>query len=267
MKKIALTSLLAVFTASGAMAANVIDGNPLYMPKAGHFYSETALETHTNNVDAVALDEEFGYGITDRLSVAVATTLSQEDWFETADWDSVELGLTYRIADYTNWKFDVLGGYGVGPVWDAHNGFMKGRFLAKGQTEYGWLAGVRGGYTTNDFTIAGHAAMIYNNTESFNWDDKDHTGSHVLLAGVDGQLVLNSNWNLVAGAEYSTTYEDYSKKIGSWDLTFGANYNFDATKYVGAYVTKTIDHTETFTEGTWEVEDGFGMGVKFGIDF
>ena len=266
MKKIALTSLLAVFAVSGAMAANVIDGNPLYVPKAGHFYSETSLETHTNNVDAVVLAEEFGYGITDRLSVSVATDFDQEDWFETAGWDSVELGLTYRIADYTNWKFDVLGGYGVGPVWDAHNGFMKGRFLSKGQTNYAWLAGVRGGYTTGDFTIAGHAAMIYDNTESFNWN-KGSTSTHDLIAGVDGQLVLNSNWNLVAGAEYSTTYEDYSKRRGMWDLTFGANYNFDETKYAGAYITKTIDHTSAVADGTWEVEDGFGMGVKFGIDF
>ena len=39
MKKIALTSLLSVFAVSGAYAANTIDGNPLYMPKAGHFYS------------------------------------------------------------------------------------------------------------------------------------------------------------------------------------------------------------------------------------
>ena len=52
MKKIALTSLLAVVAASAAHASiNVIDGNPLYMPMKGHFYSETSLSSDTNNVD------------------------------------------------------------------------------------------------------------------------------------------------------------------------------------------------------------------------
>ena len=41
MKKLALTSLLAMFAVSGANAANVIDGNPLYMPEQNHFYSVT----------------------------------------------------------------------------------------------------------------------------------------------------------------------------------------------------------------------------------
>ena len=270
MKKIALTSLLAVVAVSGAHAANVIDGNPLYLPGENHFYSETSMETSTNNVDAVAFGEEFGYGITDRLAVNVDASVSENDWFHETGWDSMGLGLTYRIADYTNWKFDVMGGYGVGPVWDAHNGFFKGRFLAESQTNYMWVAGVRGGYTTADWTIAGHAMWLYENTESFNWGDDSFSkgeGLHTLLLGIDGQLVLNSDWNLVAGAEYSKLMDHYSTTPGSWELTFGANYNIDATKYVGAYITKEIDHTKRFEKGTWEVEDGFGMGIKFGVDF
>ena len=47
MKKLALTSLLAVFAISGAHAANVIDGNPLYMPGQNHFYSVSTLGSHT----------------------------------------------------------------------------------------------------------------------------------------------------------------------------------------------------------------------------
>ena len=56
MKKIALTSLLAVFTASGAMAANVIDGNPLYMPGQNHFYSVTNLSSHTESIPFVKIE-------------------------------------------------------------------------------------------------------------------------------------------------------------------------------------------------------------------
>ena len=62
MKKLALTSLLAVFAISGAHAANVIDGNPLYMPEQNHFYSVTTLGSHTED-SVYSAGEEFGYGI------------------------------------------------------------------------------------------------------------------------------------------------------------------------------------------------------------
>ena len=39
MKKLAFTSLLAVLAVSGAHAGNIIDGNPLYRPAEGRFYS------------------------------------------------------------------------------------------------------------------------------------------------------------------------------------------------------------------------------------
>ena len=55
MKKIALTSLLAVFAAAGANAANVIDGNPLYKPRAGHFYSVTDLYSHSEDSETWTL--------------------------------------------------------------------------------------------------------------------------------------------------------------------------------------------------------------------
>ncbi len=272
MKKIALTSLIAMFAFAGAHAANVIDGNPLYMPKKGHFYSETSLETSTRNVDAQTLTEEFGYGISDRLAIAIATDLSQEDWFELGQWNTFGLGATYRFADYKNWKWDLIGAYGVGPVWDAHNGFLKGRFLDKDDTTYLWSVGVRGGYTSGDFTIAGHVEMDYTNTKSFNWNHHEWnatevSGLHFLDAGIDAQLVLNNRWNLVSGAEYLKLLDHYSETTGTWELTFGANYNIDATKYVGAYLTKDVVHTKATSDGDWEFVDGFGMGVKFGIDF
>ena len=75
MKKIALTSLLAVFAVSGANAANVIDGNPLYMPGQNHFYSVTDLYSHSENADSYVLAEEFGYGILDNLAVTATRKL------------------------------------------------------------------------------------------------------------------------------------------------------------------------------------------------
>ena len=81
MKKIALTSLIAMFAFAGAHAANVIDGNPLYMPKAGHAYSVTSLASHTEGTP-YTLGEEFGYGITDKLAVALETSATENKAFD-----------------------------------------------------------------------------------------------------------------------------------------------------------------------------------------
>ena len=267
MKKLALTSLLAVFAVSGAHAANVIDGNPLYMPKAGHFYSVSSLETETRNVDVLSIGEEFGYGITDRLTVNVNASVAEDDWFKAAEWQDMGFGLAFRVADYAHWKFDVIGGYSVNPVWsDGGHKFFHGRFLDKDDTQYTWTAGVRGGYTAGDITLAGHVEMDYDNIKSFNWN-KNETSGHMLRAGLDAQLVLNNSWNLVSGAEYYKSLEHYNSTRGNWELSFGANYNIDTTKFVGAYVTKDVEHTRRREEGDWEFADGFGLGVKFGIDF
>ena len=255
MKKIALTSLLAVFAASGAHAANAIDGNPLYMPRAGHFYSETSLYSHSENSEDWTLGEEFGYGITNNLAVNVKTSVSEQESFDAYGWDDVAFGLTARLFDVREWKLDVYGGYGVAPVWPYH-----APFLAEEDTGYMWTVGVRGGYKTAMWTIAGHFDFNYMGYESFNWDEE---GMHMLRAGVDGQYVIDSNWNLVAGAEYTGWTDDGVKNGGSWEGVFGVNYNFDANKYIGAYVSGGLTH-ET---GDWEWVDGFGYGVKFGIEF
>ena len=85
MKKLALTSLMAVLAMSGANAANIIDGNPLYRPGEGRFYSITGVESHTKAVDEVLLGEEFAYGISDDLAVVVGTTAGQADWFDSTN--------------------------------------------------------------------------------------------------------------------------------------------------------------------------------------
>ena len=258
MKKLALTSLMAVFAVSGAHAANIIDGNPLYRPGEGHFYSITSLGTHSKAVDTVTLGEEFAYGITEDMAVVVGTTAAQSDWFDVMSWNELSLGINYRVLDEGAWKMDFLASYSMAPVWGDHEEFMD-----KDLTMYGWTAGVRGGYVGEGFTIAGHVLFDYVGDESFNWNED---GLHLMRFGVDGQLVLNNSWNVVAGAEYTAWVDGdmWKQDLGSWDFMLGANYNIDETKFVGAYITKEMTHV---ADGEWEVADGFGMGVKFGIDF
>lgn len=273
MKKIALTSLLAVFAAAGANAANTMDGNPLYMPAKGHFYSETALSSATTAANSVALSEEFGYGITDRIAVDVSTSVAESNWFDGNAWNAMEFDVKYRLINDKAWKMDLVGGFGFGPMWADH-----APFLDKDTTLYTWTAGVRGGYVTEDWTLAAHANFLYRNTKAFNWGDDDalhidaegvegeYWKNHTLNLGVAGHWTMSDMWSTVVSADYTKVLDHYGEveNHGHWTIAAGLNMNIDDTKYVGAYITKDITHADA---GVWNVEDGFGFGVKFGIDF
>lgn len=285
MKKIALTSLLAVFAAAGANAANVIDGNPLYMPTKGNFYSVTDLYSHSETTKDWTLGEEFGYGITDKLAVAVSTDFFEgaeeagdDEAFDTYGLGNVALTATFRAFEKGAWKVDAYGKYATeGATIFGHSDIADDtKWFDEDLIDYRWTAGVRGGYTTPVFTVAGHIAYEYVNAESFNWGDY---GEHVWKLGVDGQYVINNMFNVVGGVEYAgisndkeATYtEDKSlvdvENAGTWHGYLGVNYNIDATKYVGAYISGDMRHWKDNGEKGWEAEDGFGFGAKFGIQF
>jgi len=258
MKKIALTSLLAVFTASGAMAANVIDGNPLYMPGQNHFYSVSTLGSHTEDTVYTA-GEEFGYGIFDNWAINVETAVSEDNAFDNISWDGMKFGTTFRALDLDGWKADLMASYAVAPIWDDHR-----PFLDKEDTFYEWMAGVRGGFVGSNWTVAGRALFEYTNSESFNWDDE---GMHALVFGLTGQYAFDAHWSVLADIAYRGLTDDWAKNAGEWMGELAVNYNIDATKYVGLYINGAMDHWKDNGEKGWEVEDGFGYGVRFGIDF
>lgn len=255
MKKLALTSLMAVFAVSGAHAANIIDGNPLYRPSEGHFYSVTTAGSHSEATENWTLAEEFAYGITDDLAVVVKTGLSEQESLDYMSWDSLTLGMNYRVLDKGAWKADLIGEYSVAPVWGDHAEFMP-----EETTGYDWAVGMRGGYVGEGWTLAGHVMFNYSNSESFNWGDE---GIHSLKLGLEGQYLLDEQWNLVGAIEYTGMLDDQFEDAGKWTGKIGANYNIDETKFVGAYVAGEMGHAT----GDWEVADGFGFGVTFGIDF
>ena len=271
MKKIALTSLLAVFAAAGANAANVIDGNPLYMPKAGHFYSETALSSHSETIESWAVSEEFGYGISDKLAVSVKTDIFEMESFDAYGWGSLALNATFRAFDKGAWKVDAYAGYGINPSFGGErtgalilSDDVDTYWFEQDNTAYAWTLGVRGGYATAKWTVAGHLEYVYGNSETFNWGDE---GAHMWKLGVDGQYVIDNDWNVAAGVEYTGVTDDGAKNAGTFDTYLGVNYNIDATKYVGAYISHNAWHHGGDKADEWEFTDGFGYGVKFGIDF
>jgi catechol 2,3-dioxygenase-like lactoylglutathione lyase family enzyme len=269
MKKLILTSLLAVFAVSAADAANIINDNPLYRPDAGRFYSITSLNTHSDeDLKFWGLDEEFGYGISDKMAVIVGTDIlaGYDDDF-ISQWNNFSLGLNYRLLDASNLKADVFGKYNVGAISSpiADGGSVWGyheKFLDENLTFYTWTLGIRGGYVADNWTLAGHFAFDYLGTESLNWGDE---GLHRWRIGLDGQYELDSNWNLVAGAEYASYSDDFLFfNTGTWNGTFGVNYNIDETKFVGAYIGKEM-HDDVL-DG-WKFSDGIAWGLKFGADF
>lgn len=269
MKKIALTSLLAVFAVSGAHAANVIDGNPLYMPGQNHFYSVSTLGSHSEDTVYTA-GEEFGYGIMDNWAINLTTSMSEDNAFDNIGWNELRLGTTFRALDMDGWKLDLVGAYEVDPVWGDHSPFLE-----EDDTDYTWTAGVRGGYVGSNWTVAAKALFNYSNFESFNWnEDKGKQGEHTLVLGLDGQYVFDSNWSVLGTVEYTGRLDkkDHGvgpklKNEGEWFGELGVNYNIDATKFVGAYINGSLNHHGGDNADEWEFDDGFGYGVKFGIDF
>lgn len=257
MKKLALTSVLAMVAVSGAHAANIIDGNPLYRPDAGRAYSVTSVYSHSKDTTGAGLEEELGYSFTDRLLARVSTSGGQNNWFETNSWDDLSVGLDYRFFNGEQWKADIFGSYTVMGIRDYNQVAFD-----KDNTEYAWTVGGRVGFIDPcGWTLALHAAFDYANTESFNWNDD---GWHQFRLGVDGQVVLNREWALVGGVEYITNYEEWDENPGFWTATVGANYNLNEKVFVGGFIGKEMAHAGA---GNWEVQDGFIFGGKFGIDF
>ncbi len=254
MKKIALTSLLAVFAMAGANAAT-INNNPLYRPDAGMGYNVLDIMSHSEDINTWGAAVEFGYGFTDRLAVKVTTDVAESEAFDYMSWNTFGVQADYRVLDDANWKADVYAGYGLSPVWGDHR-----PFLAEEDTGYAWTLGARAGYAADMWTVAGHVEFYYANTESFNWGDD---GLHMIAAGLDGQLMLCDKFNLTAGVEYLGFLDDQFENAGTWTGELGVNYNLDADKFIGLYVNTALDHGT----GDWELEDGFGFGAKFGVQF
>ena len=255
MKKLALTSLVALFAVPAIASANVINDNPMYRPDAGQFYSVTTLASHSEDVESWGLGEECGYGITEKLAVIVGTSVAEFDSFDGMSWNDFSLGLNYRVFEMNNIKADVFGRYAMGPVWGDH-----ASFLDEDLTSYMWTVGTRVGYVADSFTLAAHFAFDYLGSESFNWGDE---GMHRLRVGVNGQYLINNDWNLTAGVEYAGFTDDGVENAGVWTGILGVNYNINPDMFVGAYIGTEIEHAT----GDWEFADGFAFGAKFGIQF
>ncbi|MDR0967496.1 MAG: hypothetical protein LBL75_01540 [Rickettsiales bacterium] len=259
MKKILLTSLLAVFAVSAANAA--INNSPLYRPGADKFYSVTDLGSQSKFTNNWQLTEKFGYGISDKLEVHGQLMGQESDTFTDYMLATLSVGADYRFLDAQNgWKADLYGDYAVGNIWGKMGGH-KIKLLKKDNTAYVWTAGLHAGYEKSNWAVAGHFDFNYMGSESFNWGDE---GVHYLAMGVDGFYAIDAHWSLNAGAEYTGYTDNQFHNAGEWDGALGVNYNFTPDMFLGAYITGEASNKNHYN---YELDKGFGFGVKFGAEF
>lgn len=234
---------------------NVLNGNPLYRPAQGNFYSITTLGTSVGKNDSLngwGLNEQFGFGITDQLSAFLTTDFSTYKFkSDSSNWNNLGVGLSFRYLDMGNWKADAYGSLTAMNLpasnvqwWDSDTNV------------YNWNVGTRFGYSTCDWTVAGLFEYDYMNTGAFNWNDTGLGRDYRL--GLEGQYAFNSDWNIVAGV----TYEMPEFADNYWTGKIGVNYNFTSNMYLGLYATQ-----ELADNNGWKLDDNTGLALQFGIDF
>ena len=219
--------------ASVANAANVINGNPLYSPAQGRFYNLfTPIEVNSE-FDRFVMADEFGYGITDKLTAMVQTAGSYDSsdnpQFGKWSWNHLQVGLDWALADDGEYQADVYGR--AMQVYDTRQHLET--------IAYNWTVGALVGRQTDKWTVAGVVEVDYLN------DDVDYKNADAwaMTVGVHGQYILNDNWNVVG--EMLFDFDLFDKYYDGERLRFGlgVNYNLDTTKYVGMYASKDVVHS------------------------
>jgi hypothetical protein len=223
---------------------NVINGNPMYRPKEGRFFSVTTFGTDTN-FENWGLNEYFGFGFTDNFGIFLKTDLVTHEFDkDETKWDNLEAGLSLRYMNAGNWKADAYGSLRANRTtsdwWD------DGNF-------YTWNVGTKIGYSSCEWTLNGLFEYEYANEGAFDW--KQDALGRGYRAGLEGQYVFNNDWNIVAGA----TYEMPEVLENFWTGKVGLNYNFSPYSYLGLYVTQELHDGD--------LNDDTGLAIQFGVDF
>lgn len=249
MKRVFIISGALIFVAGGANAANIINGNPLYSPVQGHFYNVfTPIEMNTK-FERFVMADEFGYGITDSLDVMIQTAGSYDSGnhpeFGKWSWNHLQVGVDWSVVNDGEYQADVYGR--AMQVYDTRDGLET--------VAYNWTVGTQFGRVTDDWTVAGIIEIDYLNDDV----DKGNWDALAMTVGVQGQYLLDDNWNVVADLMFDFDLHNDYYDGERLRLKLGVNYNLDSTKYIGMYVSKDLVHS--FDSAP------MAFGVQFGIDF
>ena len=240
----------AVMFMSGAVYADVvINDNPFYGPQKGVFYNIiTPIEFNTK-FEQFYLRDEFGYGITDALTVSLSTVGSYDSSdrpeFGKWSWNDLMVGLDWSILEQGENQADLYAS--VKQVYDTKHDLET--------IGYNWTLGARVGRMTKNWTLAGIVELDYIK-DDLPHHDKD---AWAMTVGIEGQYVLNQKWSMIASVDFDFDLYDVYYDEMRLVLETGLNYNFGAMKYLGVYTSKDV--TRNFDDAPMV------FGGRFGVQF
>ena len=240
----------AVMFMSGAVYADVvINDNPFYGPQKGVFYNIiTPIEFNTK-FEQFYLRDEFGYGITDALTLSLSTVGSYDSSdnpeFGKWAWNNLMVGLDWSILEQGENQADLYAS--VKQVYDTKHDLET--------IGYNWTLGARVGRMTKNWTLAGVVELDYIKDDLPHYD-KD---AWAMTVGMEGQYILNQKWSVIASLDFDFDLYDVYYDEMRLVLETGLNYNFGAMKYLGVYVSK--DLTRDFDDAPMV------FGGRFGVQF
>ena len=241
MKKILGIAVASATMATSAMAAVTTNmENPLFIPKAGEFVSKTGagvMYKQADHTDALKIKnrdgatefpvwrftEDFGYGITDRLSTYVLLGWTQNDDIDRKGMHRGRLGLNYRaIETLDNVAWDVYGeAYlsGVSPMKGSvklTNGNVDFKYDNFSNGRWGAVLGTKIGKTWSKFT----ASLFAEYLQTFGNHNNKIDTSALAFMGFPDEIAVD----LKSTSELTIGTSAFYQLNGDW--SFGGGFRF-----------------------------------------
>lgn len=254
MKKTLKMALAASVLTMPAMASNL--ENPLYLPSSGEFYSKTGAgvmykktdDTLVNKIKDHAgatefpiwrLQEDFGYGITDRLAIRGAFAYTQANDIDRKGLNHGRAGLIYRALDFGDGTvFDVYADAHLGGVNKMRGAYIPvnhpvGYFQYDNYSNGRWGAdvGVRFGKTWSKLTTSAFFEVLQ--TFGNNNNVIDISRLVPMLPGLPEEISVN----LKSTTEYNAGLNAFYQLDDRWSLGGGFKYSHHADNGVKSLAT------------------------------
>jgi hypothetical protein len=258
MKKIALTSLLAVFAVSAA-DASVFD--PIYRAKAGQWagqfgvaFTSGANEDGDGRTDLTAgdfnvSDVKIAYGVSDVFALTFETYGANSS---SQVFANPEIGLNYRLLNDQAFGLDIVAKYGIALTETAVSGTRIGNNnLQAGVRVFGEMDKLQWGARLS-------AQYVFEEPDDY-WN---------MLAGVEAQYSFNNTSAVKAELSYDVLA--ISEDIYSYDrsLSLGYVHNFSETAAVQPYVAYHFQRVLTDGDNELDLPNNYWqIGAKFGVQF
>lgn len=233
MKKIIVLSGILMCVATRVNAANIMNGNPFYNPVQGEFYNILTAIEFNSKFNRFVLADEFGYGVSDAFTIHLATSGSYDSsdnpQFGKWAWNDLEFGFDWDLWHENDLHAELYGD--VKQIYDTRESLQT--------VAYNWTLGARVGRMTDSWTVAGVVELDYLNDDL----PQDTFDAWAMTVGIQGQYIINNNWNWVAELMFDFDLFDKYYDGEQLRLRIGANYNLDEMKYLGFYVAKDMVHS------------------------